>query len=84
VVASHRVRQFVYQDRVGVPVRADNFRRADLLVVQLASFRVVCFHEDPINDLEGLVDRPDSLIEVPLVPSLGRREGGSDLRDDVP
>jgi len=84
MVATHRVRQPVREDRVGVPVRADNLKRADHLVVQLASFRVVCVYEDPITDLEGPVDRPDPLIEVPLVPSLGSGEGGSYLRDEVP
>ena len=84
MVATNRVRQPVHEDRVGMPGRADYLKRADHLVVQLASVRVVCVHEDPITDLEGLVECVDSLIEVPLVPSLGRDKGSSDLRDEVP
>ena len=84
VVATNRVGQPVHEDRVGKPVRADNLKRADNLLVQLSSVRVVCVYEDLITDLEGLVDWADSLIEVPLVPSLSSGEGGSDLRDEVP
>jgi len=84
VGATHRVRQPIHADRVGVPVRAENLKRADHLVVQLASVRVVCVNEDPITDLEGLVDWPDGLIDISPVPSLGRGEGGSDLRNEVP
>jgi len=84
VVATHRVRQPGHENDVGVPVCADNLKRADHLVVQLASFLVVCVYEDQITDLQGLVYRPDSPIEVPLVPSLVRVEGRSDLRDEVP
>jgi len=84
VVATHRVRKPVHEDRVDVPVRADNLKRADHLVVQLASFCVMCVHEDPITDLECLFDRQDPLIEVPLVPSSGRGEVSSDLGDEVP
>ena len=79
VVAAQRVRQPVHEDRVGVTVHADNLKGADDVVVQLASVRVMGVHKDPIPDLEGLVDRPHTLVEVPLVPTLGRGEGGSDL-----
>jgi len=84
VVATNRVGQPIDEDRVGVPVLADSLKRADHLVAQLASVRVVCVHENPITDIEGLVDWEDSLIEVSLVPSWSRAEGGSDLRDEVP
>ena len=79
MVAAQRVRQPVHEDRVGVTVHADNLKGADDVVVQLASVRVMGVHKDPIPDLEGLVDRPHTLVEVPLVPTLGRGEGGSDL-----
>jgi len=83
MVATNRVGQPVREDSVGAPVRAVNRKRSDHLEVQLAPFHVVCVHQDPITDLKGLVVRPDSLIEVPLVPSLRHGGGGSDLRDDV-
>jgi len=41
VVTTNRVGQPVHEDRVGVPVRVDNLERADHLVVQLASVRIV-------------------------------------------
>ena len=83
MVAAHGVWQPIYEDRVCVPVRADDLKRADHIVLQLASVRVLCVLEDPITDLEGLVDRPDSLFQVALVPPLGRGEGGFDLRDEA-